>query len=75
VNKRVGRFRVAAASMALCTAFIATSTYARDTRVASLILADGAGALYLSQSSFWSVTSEMAGTSAGSLSGLMNMGG
>ena len=75
VNKRVGRCWIAAASMALCTIFIATSTYARDTRVASLILAGGAGALYLSQSSFWSVTSEMAGTSAGSVSGLMNMGG
>jgi ACS family glucarate transporter-like MFS transporter len=75
VNKRVGRCWVAGASMALCTIFIATSTYARDTRLASIILAGGAGALYLSQSSFWSVTSEMAGTSAGSVSGLMNMGG
>src|SRR2546429_5302836 len=30
--------------------------------------------LYLSQSSFWSVSSEIAGTSAGSVSGEMNMG-
>jgi MFS transporter, ACS family, glucarate transporter len=38
-------------------------------------LAGGAGALYLSQSSFWSVTADMAGASAGSVSGVMNMGG
>ena len=31
--------------------------------------------MYLSQSSFWSVTSEIGGSSAGSVSGAMNMGG
>jgi len=48
--------------------------YATDARVASVVLAGGAGALYLSQSSFWSVSSEMAGVSSGSVSGVMNMG-
>jgi len=48
--------------------------YAADARVASVVLAGGAGALYLSQSSFWSVSSEMAGASSGSVSGVMNMG-
>jgi ACS family glucarate transporter-like MFS transporter len=38
------------------------------------VLAGGAGALYLSQSSFWSVTADIAGASSGSVSGLMNMG-
>jgi ACS family glucarate transporter-like MFS transporter len=38
------------------------------------VLAGGAGALYLSQSSFWSVTADIAGSSAGSVSGFMNMG-
>jgi ACS family glucarate transporter-like MFS transporter len=37
-------------------------------------LAGGAGALYLSQSTFWSVTADIAGESAGSVSGVMNMG-
>jgi ACS family glucarate transporter-like MFS transporter len=41
---------------------------------ASIILAGGAGALYLSQSSYWSVSADLGGRSAGSLSGLMNMG-
>jgi ACS family glucarate transporter-like MFS transporter len=31
--------------------------------------------LYLSQSAFWSVSSAIAGRSAGSVSGVMNMGG
>jgi MFS transporter, ACS family, glucarate transporter len=39
------------------------------------VLAGGAGALYLSQSSFWSVTADISGSSPGSVSGLMNMGG
>jgi len=38
------------------------------------VLAGGAGALYLSQSSFWSVTADIGGRSSGSVSGFMNMG-
>ena len=75
VGHRAGRCGLACASMLLCTAFIATGSYVNDARLASVVLAGGAGALYLSQSSFWSVTSEMAGASAGSVSGVMNFGG
>lgn len=74
MSKRVGRCGVACAGMLLCTIFLALGSYATDVRLASIVLAGGAGALYLSQSSFWSVTSEMAGASAGSVSGVMNMG-
>jgi MFS transporter, ACS family, glucarate transporter len=70
-----GRCYVASAGMALCTVFVAMGTSAQDVRLASVVLAGGAGALYLSQSAFWSVTSDMAGNSAGSVSGVMNMGG
>ena len=42
--------------------------------MASIVLAGGAGALYLSQSSFWSVTADIASGSSGSVSGFMNMG-
>jgi len=73
-SKRMGRCVLASLSMGLCTIFVALGTRAEDARIASLILAGGAGALYLSQSSFWSVTSEIAGRSAGSVSGVMNMG-
>jgi ACS family glucarate transporter-like MFS transporter len=39
------------------------------------VLAGGAGALYVSQSSFWSVSADIGKESAGSVSGFMNMGG
>src|SRR5215472_10848239 len=73
-GKRMGRCGVASVSMALAAIFVAFGTQAHDARIASVVLAGGAGALYLSQSSFWSVTSEIAGRSAGSVSGVMNMG-
>src|SRR5271170_4051361 len=34
-----------------------------------------AGALYLSQSSFWAITADIGGPFSGSVSGFMNMGG
>ena len=42
--------------------------------VATLVLAGGAGTIYLSQSSFWSVTADFGGPHAGVVSGVMNMG-
>ena len=42
---------------------------------AAIILAGGAGALYLSQSSFWSVSVDIAGRSSGVFSSMVNMGG
>jgi ACS family glucarate transporter-like MFS transporter len=74
-GKRVGRCGLAAVSIGLCAIFIALGTQVASAQVASVVLAGGAGALYLSQSSFWSVTADMAGRSAGTVSGLMNMGG
>lgn len=73
-GQRIGRTWIAAASMLAAAAFIALGVEVRDARFASLILAGGAGALYLSQSAFWTVTSDIGGTSAGSVSGVMNMG-
>jgi MFS transporter, ACS family, glucarate transporter len=74
-GKRVGRCGVAVAGIALAAIFIAIGTQVESARLASIVLAGGAGALYLSQSSFWSVTADIAGASAGSASGVMNMGG
>ncbi|HLY19809.1 MAG TPA: MFS transporter [Bryobacteraceae bacterium] len=74
-GKRIGRCGVAVAGIALAAVFIALGTQVESARLASVVLAGGAGALYLSQSSFWSVTADMAGASAGSVSGVMNMGG
>ena len=71
---RLGRCGVAAFAIFLAGVFIAFGSQVHSARVASLVLAGGAGALYLSQSSFWSVTADIAGASAGSVSGFMNMG-
>jgi MFS transporter, ACS family, glucarate transporter len=73
-GKRVGRCGVSVVSMAIAAGFISFAMQARDARVASIVLAGGAGALYLSTSCFWSVTADIGGRSAGSVSGVMNMG-
>ncbi|HLZ39816.1 MAG TPA: MFS transporter [Candidatus Sulfotelmatobacter sp.] len=72
---RLGRCILAAFAMGLAAIFIAFGSQVQGVRLASVVLAGGAGALYLSQSSFWSVTADIAGGSAGSVSGFMNMGG
>jgi ACS family glucarate transporter-like MFS transporter len=74
-GKRVGRCGVAVFGIALSAVFLALATQVESARLASIVLAGGAGALYLSQSAFWAVTADIAGSSAGSVSGLMNMGG
>jgi len=71
----LGRCALAAAAMSLAAIFIASGAQVKGARLASVVLAGGAGALYVSQSSFWSVTADIAGGSAGSVSGFMNMGG
>jgi MFS transporter, ACS family, glucarate transporter len=73
-GRRMGRCGVAGASMAIAAAFIAVGSQVASARLASIVLAGGAGALYFSQSSFWAVTADIAGRSSGSVSGFMNMG-
>jgi len=72
---RLGRCALAACAMAIAAVFLALGSQVQGARLASVVLAGGAGALYLSQSSFWSVTADIAGASSGSVSGFMNMGG
>jgi MFS transporter, ACS family, glucarate transporter len=72
-GKRVGRCGVAVFGIGLSAVFIAVATQVESARLASIVLAGGAGALYLSQSAYWAVTADIAGRSAGSASGLMNM--
>lgn len=71
---RVGRCGLAAGAITVAGIFIAFGSQVQSARLASVVLAGGAGALYLAQSSFWSVTADLAGTSSGSVSGFMNMG-
>ena len=71
---RIGRCALAAFAIAVAGIFIAFGSQVQSARLASVVLAGGAGALYLSQSSFWSVTADLGGASSGSVSGFMNMG-
>jgi len=71
---RVGRCGLAACAITVAGVFIALGSQVQSARLASIVLAGGAGALYLAQSSFWSVTVDIAGASSGSVSGFMNMG-
>jgi ACS family glucarate transporter-like MFS transporter len=74
LGPRVGRCILAAGSITVAGIFIAFGSQVQSARLASVVLAGGAGALYLSQSSFWSVTADIAGRSSGTVSGFMNTG-
>jgi ACS family glucarate transporter-like MFS transporter len=74
-GKRTGRCGLAVVGMGFSALFIALGTQVASAEIASLFLAAGAGALYVSQSSFWSVSADIGKRSAGSVSGFMNAGG
>jgi ACS family glucarate transporter-like MFS transporter len=74
-GKRLARCGLGLAGMAGCALFIATATQVQSAEISSLVLALGAGSVYFCLSSYWAVTADIAGPSAGSASGLMNMVG
>ncbi|MFY9349048.1 MFS transporter [Sphingobium sp.] len=69
-----GRSGLGVVSFILTGIFLASGSMVDNAPLAVLILAGGAGAIYLSQSSFWSVTADIAGPHSGVVSGFMNMG-
>jgi ACS family glucarate transporter-like MFS transporter len=73
-GKRLGRCGVAAVALGMASGFLVFGSRVDSARLASVVLAGGAGALYLAQSSYWSITADMSGGSSGSVSGFMNMG-
>jgi ACS family glucarate transporter-like MFS transporter len=73
-NSRLGRCGISVLGFLLTAVFITAGSAAQDVRLASVVLAGGAGSLYLTQSSFWAVSADLGGKSSGSVSGLMNMG-
>lgn len=73
-SPRLGRCGLAAFGLAVSGVFIAFGSQVDSARLASVVLAGGAGALYLAQSSYWSVTADIAGKSSGTVSGFMNTG-
>jgi ACS family glucarate transporter-like MFS transporter len=74
LGRRSGRCGIAVVSLGLTGIFLIIGSHANSPYGASLILAGGAGALYLSQSSFWAVSADISGARAGVVSGVMNMG-
>ena len=74
-GKRMGRCGIAVVGMGMAAIFTMIGAKAASPQLASIVLAGGAGALYLSQSSFWSVSADVAGPWAGTVSGAMNTGG
>ncbi len=74
-GKRLGRCGIAVVGIGLAAVFIVVGALASTPQAASIALASGVGALYLSQSSFWSVSADVAGPWAGTVSGAMNTGG
>ena len=73
-GKRAGRCHLATFGIGFAAIFIATATQVASAHTAVIYLAAGAGSLYISQSSFWSVSADIGKKSAGSVSGVMNMG-
>jgi len=75
LSARAGRCYLPAFALGCTAVLLLVGSRAHDVQVASIVLACGAGALYLSQSCFFSVTADFAGEHAGVVSGAMNMGG
>ena len=73
-GERAGRCVLAAVTMVLSGIFLIAGARVSSVTFAVIVLAGGAGALYLSQSSFWSVSADIGGSSSGAVSGTMNMG-
>lgn len=73
-GRRWGRCGVSAIGMGAAGLFITIALQVSTATAASVILAFGAGSLYISQSAYWALSADFGKGSAGSLSGMMNMG-
>jgi len=74
IGLRAGRCGIGVVAFALTAVFLAVGSQAHGLYSAGVILAGGAGALYLSQSSFWAVSADLGADRSGLVSGVMNMG-
>src|SRR5260370_38116824 len=73
-SRRLGRCLLPASSMALTALLLVLGSRAEQAQTAGIVLALGAGILYVSASCFWAVSANFAGEYAGLTSGIMNMG-
>jgi MFS transporter, ACS family, glucarate transporter len=72
-GKRLGRCGIAALGMWMGAIFIALGAGVKHPGLSTAVLAGGVFALFLAQSSFWALTADIAGPSAGAVSGLLNL--
>ncbi len=71
---RIGRCFLPFFAMAITSMLLIAGSRAEQARTAGIVLALGAGILYIAQSCFWAITADFAGEYAGLVSGIMNMG-
>jgi ACS family glucarate transporter-like MFS transporter len=71
---RAGRCGLPVVALLLTAVFLVFGSMAESAGAATIILAGGAGAIYLAQSAYWSVTADFAAPHSGVVSGVMNMG-
>mgnify|MGYP001024580513 CR=1 FL=1 len=70
-----GRSIYGSATLMLTAAFLVVGAQVQDATLAVLVLAGGAGMLYLGQATYWAVAADFGGPHTGVISGLVNMGG
>ena len=71
---RMGRCGLPVVALLATAVFLVFGSMAESAGAATVILAGGAGAIYLAQSAYWSVTADFAAPHSGVVSGVMNMG-
>ena len=71
---RIGRCILPFFAMAATSVLLIAGSRAEQASTAGIVLALGAGILYIAQSCFWAITADFAGEYAGLVSGIMNMG-
>ena len=70
---RMGRCYLGSVSMLLTAALLVVGSRVQDAFTAAVLLSLGAGCLYFGQSTFWSVSTDLAGKNSGVFSSIMNM--
>jgi ACS family glucarate transporter-like MFS transporter len=73
VSLRAGRCYLACVAMLFTALLLVLGSRVADNFTAAVLLALGAGCLYFSQSSFWSVSTDLAGKNSGVFSSMVNM--
>jgi MFS transporter, ACS family, glucarate transporter len=73
-GRRAGRCGPGFASLLLSGALLVIGSRVASAPIAAMTLAAGAGVLYICQSSYWSVSADIAGENADIVSAVMNMG-